>query len=356
MQYLITRNNIESNAAFQRMLDKTQVLTQKFGMEEVIKNRLTHSYEVATSAEIIAKSISTGQFHGDYQNAVYNVSLLHDIGHPPFGHDGSDILNKRFKNLGVEEGFSDNNNNFVVIEKNDIEVSNYELASLIKYPKKLYKSQAHYVDVLENAIDQDIMYFKKYVKISKRPERTLACEIMDEADCNTYTCADLADCYSMELADSNRLVELRKSKKFTSQDIKDVLNIAITVIDLKDKNLIKKAFAEIKLMFNMNYYLAEDLKLKPVNKEIEELRDELAKISYETYIKSDYTNRKTSEEREHLEKYVDYVLENEFYPSVYYSREIKKAKTDLDKYSLIRDMLADTTDNFVKKFCIEKKL
>lgn len=356
MQHLISRNSIESNQAFQRMLDKTQVLTQKFGMEEVIKNRLTHSYEVATSAKIISRAISTEQFNADYQKAIFNVCLLHDIGHPPFGHEGSVMLDERFKKLGVPEGFSDNNNNFIVIEKNGIEITDYELSSLIKYPKKLYISQLGYMVKLEKAIDEDINYFKDFIKITKRPSRTLACQIMDEADHNTYTCADLSDCYSMELADSSRLKELKKKHSFKRKDIKDALDIAITVIDIKDKNLIKKVFSEIKLLVNTNYILGDNLELEYKCKELELFRNELAKISYETYIKSDYTSRKGSEEKENFAKYIDYVLENEFYPSVYYSREIKAAESEVVKYTLIRDMIADTTDNFVKKFCEENNL
>lgn len=356
MQHLISRNSIESNQAFQRMLDKTQVLTQKFGMQEVIKNRLTHSYEVATSGKIIAKAISTDQFDVDYQKAVFNVCLLHDIGHPPYGHDGSMILDKKFKSLGVEEGFSDNNNNFVVIEKNGIEISDYETVSLIKYPHKLYDAQAHYLVRLDKAIDEDIAFFKNFIKIEKRPQRTLVCEIMDQADENTYTCADLADCYSMELANSDRLKKLLNSKQFKRKDIKDLLKIAITVIDIKDKNLIKKVFSEIKFLVNTNYYLADNLVLDYKCPELKLFRDELAKISYETYIRSDYTKRKEIEGRENLTKYIDYVLTNKFYPSVYYAREINSAKSDLEKYTLIRDMIADTTDNFVKKFCLEKTL
>lgn len=355
MKHLISRNSIESNQAFQRMLDKTQVLTQKHGMQEVIKNRLTHSYEVATSAKIIAKSI-TDDYKVDYQQSIFNVCLLHDIGHPPFGHIGAVVLGSRFKDLGVDEGFSDNNNNFVVIEKNGIEITDYEMASLIKYPEKLYESQIGYIAKLNKSIDEDIKYFKKYINVTARPKRTVACEIMDEADHNTYTCADLADCYSMELADASGLKELKKKYKFKRKDICDILDIAITAIDIKDKNLIKKVFSEIKLLVNTNYNLGDDLMLKYKCQELEVFRDELAKISFETYIRSDYTERKQTEDMHKFEKYIDYVLKNEFYPSVYYAREIKNVKNNVEKYTLIRDMIADTTDNFVKKFCLEKNL
>ena len=142
---LLERTNIESNKQFQRLSEKTQVLVPQNGLKECIKNRLTHSYEVATSsllmASDIAEKLNTSVSEIDYQFSLYNVSLLHDIGQCPFGHDGQRVISDIFVELGLKEGFDDNNNNLNVIEKNHLLVSDYTTASLIKYPNKLYKVQ-----------------------------------------------------------------------------------------------------------------------------------------------------------------------------------------------------------------------
>lgn len=356
MNYLLTRANIESNKAFQRLLDKTQVLATQLGRDEIIKNRLTHSYEVATSAEIIAQTISTYAFNADYQKSVYNVSLLHDIGHPPFGHDGAKRLATTFKKFGVEEGFSDNNNNLVIINKNQIEVSDYELASLIKYPTKLYKSQKEYRDILDKAIDEDLAYFAEKIKIDKRPKRTVSCEIMDEADRNTYTCADLSDCYCLGLADESGLVDMLNSDRFYDVEIIETLTVAIQAVKKKNKTLIKNTFNKLKTRLNQNYYLAKNLKLKHRDKQLFEFREALNKLCMKIYIKSDYVKKNRNIEQKYLAYYIDYILDNEYYPSQYYSRKISEAKKDVEKYTLIRDMIADSTDNFIKNFYLEKNI
>ena len=114
---LINTSNIISNKAFQRLAEKTQVVFPKNGRKETVQNRLTHSYQVTNSAKIIENNITIPGKDIDYQHSLFNTCLLHDIGHPPFGHEGASYLDKKFKKLGLEEGFSDNNNNFVNIEK-----------------------------------------------------------------------------------------------------------------------------------------------------------------------------------------------------------------------------------------------
>jgi len=350
MQHLISRSHIESNKAFQRLSDKTQVLTPKLGRQEVVRNRLTHSYEVATSAEMVAATISTKAFDADYQKSVYNISLLHDIGHSPFGHEGAKILQERFKNLGIEEGFSDNNNNFIIIKKNQININDYELASLIKYPEKLYKSQADLKVILRKAIDEDIAYFGSFVDINDRPDRTVACEVMDEADRNTYTCADLADCYSLGISKGEELTEILESGKYDNHMIIEFLTSAVKAIEDKNKTLIKNIFANLKMKFNQNYYLGDDLELKPKDQQVYEFREELFKISVKKYIFSDFVRSARGSETACLNFYIDYVFEHERYPSKYYKNKIQNATTELEKVTLIRDMIAESTDSYVKNF------
>lgn len=83
MQALYQQSNIESNKQFQRLSEKTQVQMPMNGQNEVIKNRLTHSYEVATSTLMMAANIA--QLNGksladiDYKGALFGTALLHVI-------------------------------------------------------------------------------------------------------------------------------------------------------------------------------------------------------------------------------------------------------------------------------------
>lgn len=86
--------------AFRRLQGKTQVFPAKldhFGQS--FRTRMSHSFEV----EQISRSVA--RFLGLNQDLAAVVAIGHDIGHPPFGHMGQDILNERFSDVG---GFEHN--------------------------------------------------------------------------------------------------------------------------------------------------------------------------------------------------------------------------------------------------------
>lgn len=76
------------SSAFRRLQGKMQLFAIQ--SDQFIRNRLTHSLEVAQIARSIATEIG-------YTNDIYVVeacALAHDIGNPPFGHAGERHLNK----------------------------------------------------------------------------------------------------------------------------------------------------------------------------------------------------------------------------------------------------------------------
>jgi len=342
--------SIISNKAFLRLAEKTQVVFPKNGRVETVQNRLTHSYEVANSAHITEEAIRLPGLEIDYRFALHNTCLLHDCGHPPFGHEGAKLLDKRFKALGLKEGFSDNNNNFIVIEKNQIPISDYTKASLIKYPEKLYENQKDSLKRLLNlAIESDIRHFEKSVKIYKRPERTVACEIMDEVDRNCYVSSDLADCFSLGLSNEEPIIKIIEEDKFFSQEIREFLLIVSEAIKNKDKSLIKRTFNSLKVMLSKNYYLGDNLKLVPINEELIEVREALFKIETDIFIHSEEVLSQREEHLEYLNNYIDWVLEGN-YPSRTYKKKIELAKTETEKLQCIRNMIGETTDWYVVNF------
>ncbi len=94
------RDRILHSNAFRRLAHKTQVFlsTKK---QDHFRNRLTHSLEVSQ----IARSISS--IIGVDENLTEAIALSHDLGHPPFGHIGENILNDLMKKLG-HQGFDHN--------------------------------------------------------------------------------------------------------------------------------------------------------------------------------------------------------------------------------------------------------
>jgi len=79
------RDRIIHSAAFRRLEGKTQVFTT--GLDDHYRTRLTHSIEVAQIGRTIARAL------GLNEPLTEAVCLAHDLGHPPFGHNGEKVLN-----------------------------------------------------------------------------------------------------------------------------------------------------------------------------------------------------------------------------------------------------------------------
>lgn len=355
---LKSRTSITSNKQFKRLNEKTQVLVPQNGKEEVVQTRLTHSYEVATSSEMIstfiADELGVSKNNVDYQYALYNVSLLHDIGHPAFGHDGADIIDEFFSHKGLVEGFSDNNNNLVVIEKNEIEVDDYTKASVIKYPQKMYDYQKDvYQPMLDKAIAEDFENFQKYGITLKPQETTITCQIMDEADRNTYAGSDMCDFFCLGNTISKDELVLFAKEQGSFHLISDYVNELVDVIGANDKSKTKKYFANMTNNFNFNHTLTED-GIGFIDESIFHFREYLVELTYRFFIKPVSEDEFTLSNQELLNTFLDYVYDNEFYASSHYGELIKNTEDENLKLRYMRDMVAEVSDWYI--FTISKDL
>lgn len=353
MEALYQRSNIESNKQFQRLSEKTQVVTPKNGQIEVIKNRLTHSYEVATSSLMMAASIGQRQSLKlsdiDFKGALFGTSLLHDIGHCAFGHEGAMYLNDYFSQLGIKDGFSDNNNNLVVIDKNNIVVSNYTIASVIKYPEKLYQFQKkRYIPILEKAISDDEKHFKKLGIKLKDQTMTIACQIMDEADRNSYACSDLSD--FLCLGNKIDLVQMHAMAKEQKVSYRySELNTLSNIIKSYSKGAIKAYFNDLKNRFNCNYKLTSN-GIVVIDPNLENYREFLSKLCFTFFINPSKEDPLHKKNLESFKQYVDDVVTGSFSPSDTYSNKISKAKSEDVKLTYMRDMIAEVSDWYIYNY------
>ena len=218
--------------AFRRLQGKTQLFP---GTEsDFFRTRLTHSLEVAQIATGIALNLNASQkeLKKDKINEhlVHLAALAHDIGHPPFGHNGEKELDKQMEYDGGFEGNAQTIRILCRLEKKETlsfpYVSNIpkivgedgsdqriglnltfrSLASVLKYDSCIPDNDQHVRDrkSLKRPVKgyyQDEKEIIKQIKQKVAPGyngdkfKTLECSIMDLADDIAYSTYDLEDAF-----------------------------------------------------------------------------------------------------------------------------------------------------------------
>jgi dGTPase len=87
------RDRVIHARAFRRLEDKTQVFTRRYS--DHFRNRLTHTIEVAQISRTVAGALG---LNVDLAEAL---ALVHDLGHPPFGHSGEKALDAAMRAQGL---------------------------------------------------------------------------------------------------------------------------------------------------------------------------------------------------------------------------------------------------------------
>lgn len=94
------RARVVHAASTRRLAAKTQVVGPQ--ADDFVRNRLTHSLEVAQVARDLSRALNGART--DQPDIAETAALAHDLGHPPFGHNGEDVLNVLAADIGGFEG------------------------------------------------------------------------------------------------------------------------------------------------------------------------------------------------------------------------------------------------------------
>lgn len=146
-----------------------QVFTGEMG--DYHRTRLTHTQEVATIARTI------GRVLGLNEDLIEALALMHDIGHPPYGHAGEDALHEC---IADEGGFS--HNQFALTIAEELEIRYQEFTGL-NLTHEVLAGQEKRVDKTN----------------TQGPKPLLEVQLVDAADSTTYDAHDTDDAVKLKL-------------------------------------------------------------------------------------------------------------------------------------------------------------
>jgi dGTPase len=93
--FALDRDRIFYSGAFRRYTGKTQVIYFVSLLDEELSSRSIHTLSVAQIAKTIGRLLSLNT------DLIEAIALGHDLGHPPFGHDGEQFLSKISVSKGI---------------------------------------------------------------------------------------------------------------------------------------------------------------------------------------------------------------------------------------------------------------
>jgi dGTPase len=186
--YARDRDRIIHSRAFRRLEAKTQVFTTRYS--DHFRNRLTHTLEVVQIARTVASAL------GLNTGLAEALALVHDIGHPPFGHAGERKLDELMRASGSR--FNHNIHALRIVEQFEQRYLDFPGLNLtFEVREGIIKHSREYSDT---ELPQLAEYF-----LDLRPP--LEAQLIDCVDEVAYNTADLDDALEAQLLDMNILRE-----------------------------------------------------------------------------------------------------------------------------------------------------
>jgi dGTPase len=179
-EYLRDRDRIIHARAFRRLEDKTQVFSRRYS--DHFRTRLTHTLEVTQISRTIAGAL------GLNSDLVEALALVHDVGHPPFGHTGEAALDRLMQRYG--ERFDHNLHALRIVERFEQKYAAFPGLNLTFEVRE---------GIIKHSRDYDPKLHPELIEYRLTERPPLEAQLIDLADEIAYNSADLDDGYESKL-------------------------------------------------------------------------------------------------------------------------------------------------------------
>jgi dGTPase len=330
------RDRIVHSRAFRRLENKTQVFTRRYS--DHFRTRLTHTLEVAQISRTVARAL---RLNGDLVEAL---ALVHDVGHPPFGHAGEAELNRLMARH--QDSFDHNLHALRIVEHFEQKYADFPGLNLTFEVRE---------GIIKHSREYDPALYPELAAYALDARPPLEAQLIDPADEIAYNCADLDDGYEaklltlplirkgLRLFDSlYRTIErkypaAREKLKF-NEALKAMLNILVT--DLIDSTRVRLAEARVRSVEEVRGQSRRLVGLGPRrardNQEVKAFLNENL-----------YSHRQVGSEREVIVRCVRrlfsyYLAHPRGLPAFYFAQS-----QEIPLHRVVCDYIAGMTDNYL---------
>jgi dGTPase len=343
--FAIDYDRIINSSAFRRLQYKTQVFVNHQG--DHYRTRLTHSIEVAQIARSIADALSLNR------DLAENISLAHDLGHPPFGHAGEDALNLKMQDF---DGFSHNAHTLKIITFLENRFSQFDGLNLSwEAVEGIVKHNGRYSDL--SKVEKYILQYNQIFDLKLDQSPSLEAQVSSIADDIAYNNHDLEDGLRAELFVLEDLEFLPmigevyhqildqypnlKREILVGEAKQRITNLMITdVIENTKINLLKNNIFSVDQVRNHHNFLVDfSCEMKKI---IQILKSFLMNKMYRHPLVNDMTNRANQVIGDLFDHYF---INYQQYLDIFKNQNLDYSKPNF-RSQIIADYIAGMTDRF----------
>ncbi len=350
-EYQRDRDRIIHSEAFRRLKDKTQVFI--FHKGDHYRTRLTHTLEVSQIARSIAKALNINE------DLTETIALAHDLGHPPLGHKGEDILQKIMSDVG---GFNHNEQSLRVVTILEKKYPNFDGLNLTHETLEgLIKHNGPFMDVKQ--IPQTIKDICLILDIDFKTNSSLEGQVANISDDIAYLTHDFDDGLREKLFSLNDLCRIDiinyilKNIKNNFINIKDDILIHQLIRHLISyfiNDVVSNSLAIIKKnnFNNVNDVRNYGKKTVKLTKEALSSMEQIRKFLFKKMYYNESVVKKLNQNALMIEKlFLLFIKDIHILPErwKYYNGEILSEISEEKKLRVIADYIAGMTDNYLKR-------